>query len=68
METPMVATRVGGLIDSVVDGETGILVAADDPASLAKGILIFFAIPTEPGNWRSAAGNSCSSVSRCAER
>ena len=38
METPMVATRVGGLIDSVVDGETGILVAADDPASLAKGI------------------------------
>jgi glycosyltransferase involved in cell wall biosynthesis len=39
METPMVATRVGGLIDSVVDGETGILVAADDPASLAKGIL-----------------------------
>lgn len=39
METPMVATRVGGLIDSVVDGETGILVDADDPASLAKGIL-----------------------------
>jgi hypothetical protein len=39
METPMVATRVGGLIDSVIDGETGILVAADDPASLAKGIL-----------------------------
>jgi hypothetical protein len=39
METPMVATRVGGLIDSVVDGETGILVAPDDPASLAKGIL-----------------------------
>jgi glycosyltransferase involved in cell wall biosynthesis len=39
METPMVATRVGGLIDSVVDGETGILVAADDSASLAKGIL-----------------------------
>ena len=39
METPMVATRVGGLIDSVVDGETGILVAADDPASLAKEIL-----------------------------
>ena len=39
METPMVATRVGGLIDSVVDGETGILVAADDAGSLAKGIL-----------------------------
>jgi len=39
METPMVATRVGGLTDSVVDGETGILVDADDPASLTKGIL-----------------------------
>jgi hypothetical protein len=39
METPMVATRVGGLIDTVVDGETGILVAPDDFASLAKGIL-----------------------------
>jgi hypothetical protein len=39
METPMVATRVGGLVDSVVDGETGILVAPDDPASLANGIL-----------------------------
>jgi glycosyltransferase involved in cell wall biosynthesis len=39
METPMVATRVGGLVDSVVDGETGVLVAADDPASLANGIL-----------------------------
>ena len=39
METPMVATRVGGLVDSVVDGETGFLVDADDPASLAKGIL-----------------------------
>ena len=45
METPMVATRVGGLIDSVVDGETGILVAPDDPASLAKGILTILRDP-----------------------
>jgi hypothetical protein len=45
METPMVATRVGGLIDSVVDGETGVLVAADDPASLANGILIVLRDP-----------------------
>lgn len=39
METPMVASRVGGLTDSVIDGKTGVLVDADDPASLAKGIL-----------------------------
>ena len=45
METPMVATRVGGLIDSVIDGETGILVAADDPGSLAKGILTILRDP-----------------------
>jgi glycosyltransferase involved in cell wall biosynthesis len=45
METPMVASRVGGLIDSVVDGETGILVAPDDPASLAKGILTILRDP-----------------------
>ena len=45
METPMVASRVGGLIDSVVDGETGILVAPDDPASLAKGILAILRDP-----------------------
>ena len=45
METPMVATRVGGLVDSVVDGETGILVAPDDPASLANGILTLLRDP-----------------------
>jgi glycosyltransferase involved in cell wall biosynthesis len=45
METPMVATRVGGLIDSVIDGETGILVAPDDPASLAKGLLTLLRDP-----------------------
>jgi glycosyltransferase involved in cell wall biosynthesis len=39
METPMVATRVGGLVDSVIDGETGTLVDADDPVALANGIL-----------------------------
>jgi glycosyltransferase involved in cell wall biosynthesis len=39
METPMVATRVGGLVDSIIDDETGILVTPDDPASLANGIL-----------------------------
>jgi hypothetical protein len=39
MECPTVATRVGGMTDSIVDGETGILVNPADPVSLADGIL-----------------------------
>lgn len=39
MECPMVATRCGGLVDSVIDGRTGILVQPSDPADLARGIL-----------------------------
>jgi Glycosyltransferase len=35
---PVVATNVGGLSEIVVDGETGILVPARDPAALAKSI------------------------------
>jgi glycosyltransferase involved in cell wall biosynthesis len=36
--TPVVATRVPGLRDSVRDGETGLLVPSGDPAALAAGI------------------------------
>ena len=39
MECPTVATRVGGMTDSVVDGVTGVLVNPSDPESLASGIL-----------------------------
>ena len=39
MARPTVATRVGGMVDSVRDGETGILVRPSDPADLARGIL-----------------------------
>jgi hypothetical protein len=39
MECPTVATRIGGLTDSVLDGETGVLVNPADPSSLAEGIL-----------------------------
>lgn len=35
---PMVATRVGGMVDAVRDGETGILVNPSDPSDLARGI------------------------------
>jgi glycosyltransferase involved in cell wall biosynthesis len=35
---PVIASRVGGLAESVVDGETGILVAARDSTALADAI------------------------------
>lgn len=35
---PVVATRVGGLPELVVDGETGMLVDPDDPAALAEAL------------------------------
>jgi starch synthase len=34
---PVIATRRGGIVDVVADGETGLLVE-DDPAALADGI------------------------------
>ena len=36
---PVVATRVGGVPELVVDGETGILVPPEDPDSLARAIV-----------------------------
>lgn len=39
MERPTVATRVGGMTDSVRDGETGVLVEPADAEDLARGIL-----------------------------
>lgn len=38
-QMPMVATRVGGMVDTIRDGETGILVEPDNPRDLARGIL-----------------------------
>jgi glycosyltransferase involved in cell wall biosynthesis len=35
---PVVASRVGGLVEAVADGETGILVAPADPAALAAAV------------------------------
>jgi len=37
-ETPVVATRVGGIKEVVVDGETGLLVPPNDPAKLGQAL------------------------------
>jgi glycosyltransferase involved in cell wall biosynthesis len=36
--TPVVATRLGGIPELVVDGVTGVIVEPEDPAALAEGI------------------------------
>ena len=46
MESPMVASRVGGLVDPIKDNETGILVRPGDPEDLARGILEMLRDPT----------------------
>jgi glycosyltransferase involved in cell wall biosynthesis len=47
MQRPLVATRVGGIPDSVRDGETGILVSPADAEDLARGILLMLRRPQE---------------------
>lgn len=47
MECPTVATRSGGLVDTVRDGETGIVVSPDDPADLARGVVRILRNPVE---------------------
>ena len=37
-QVPVIATRVGGIPEAVVDGDNGLLVDPDDPARLAEGI------------------------------
>lgn len=52
MACPTVASRVGGMTDSVRDGETGVLVAPADPEDLTRGII---ALLTDPGRARELA-------------
>lgn len=55
---PIVATRVGGIPEIVVDGETGLLVPPHDPAALADAVLRLLSNPAEAarlgeqGRWR----------------
>jgi glycosyltransferase involved in cell wall biosynthesis len=49
MEVPVLATRVGGTPEVVTDGETGRLVPARSPESLAAGIISFL---DDRATWR----------------
>ena len=42
---PVIATRVGGVVDIIEDGVNGILVAPGDPADLASGLISLFKEP-----------------------
>lgn len=46
---PTVATDVGFVSDIVLDGQTGVLVAPNDPASLARGIEMMLRKPNDFG-------------------
>jgi glycosyltransferase involved in cell wall biosynthesis len=39
MQVPVVASRIGGLTESVLDGRTGLLVPPRDPSALAEAII-----------------------------
>ncbi len=45
---PVIATRVGGIAETVRDGETGLTCAPEDPAALADTIVRFFAEGLRP--------------------
>lgn len=44
---PVIATRVGGVPEAVLDGETGLLVPPEDPAALAAALTRLFDSPQE---------------------
>ncbi len=41
-DLPVIATKVGGLPEVVIDGETGYLVPPDDPETLAEAVIKYF--------------------------
>jgi glycosyltransferase involved in cell wall biosynthesis len=45
---PVIATRVGGIAETVRDGETGLTCAPEDPRALAETVVRFFAEDLRP--------------------
>jgi type III pantothenate kinase len=52
---PVVASATGGLMDTVVDGETGILVPPRDPSALARAAAALLADRETAARWGAAA-------------
>jgi glycosyltransferase involved in cell wall biosynthesis len=65
---PVVASRVSSIPEIVVDGETGVLVPPDDPASLAAALARVLADPGELGARGLARARAEFSVATMAER
>jgi glycosyltransferase involved in cell wall biosynthesis len=61
MQVPVLATRVGGTPEVVIDGETGRLVPPRSPQALADAIIDFL---TDPAPWRDLADNGRRMVER----
>jgi len=57
---PAVASRTGGIVDVVVDGRSGLLVAPADAAALADGLR---ALGADPGR-RAAMGREAREIAR----
>jgi len=51
MEKPVIASRVGGIPEVLVDRETGLLVPPGDPIALADGILYLLSHPSLAQTW-----------------
>ncbi|MDO8601159.1 MAG: glycosyltransferase family 4 protein [bacterium] len=58
---PVVATRVGGILDIIKDGETGILVEPKDPESIAQAI---YKIYSQPDFARHCVNNAMAGLAR----
>ncbi len=47
---PVVGTRIGGMCESIVNGTTGVLVEAEEPAELAQALITVLEDPTRARN------------------
>ena len=62
---PVIATRVGGMPEIVVDGETGLIVPPEDPPALAAAILSLLRDPVRSRAMGEAGGDGWRSISPC---